>query len=147
MRFALAVFLLLPGCSRPDGGLMLHAVSSFAGRIEVTPDRSEQASSYELSFSRAKPYFSCKLTEQERVITLLGGPDGSLEVFENAQPRPASKAEIERFGLLSDLLDPRAIEAVEPGPSSYRIRRKGLWYSVRILPGGPGAHGHQAERK
>lgn len=126
---------------------MLHAVSGFAGEIELSADGSGQAQVIEISFSRAKPYFACKVRKDDRVITLLGGQSGSFEVFENAEVRPASEAEVDQFRLLSDLVDPRAIELVEPGSTSYRIRRKGIWYSVHIRSSGPGVHGHGAEHK
>lgn len=147
MRFITAILLSLhlsglTGCVDEKPGPMLHALAELAGEIEVTVDGAAEPSTYQLSFSRAKPYFACKLTEGERVITLLGGVDGAFEVFENAETRPASEAESRHFALVSDLVDPKAIEAVVPGPESYKVRRKGVWYRVRLVPRPAGVHGH-----
>jgi len=126
---------------------MLHELSEFAGDIEVTRDGEDRAQGYQLSFARARPYFSCKVQDGDRVITLLSVEGGGLEVYERTRPRAASAEEEAHFRLASDLLDPRAIEVVEPGPDQYRLRLRGTWYTIRITPRGGGVHGHSPARR
>ncbi len=135
------VFCVLLGCSSEQAGPMLHELSDFAGAVEIKAPGQTEAWSVGLSFSRATAYFSCQVKEGVRDITLLGTPGGSFEVYEDTAVRPASQSETQQFGLISDLINPRVMEAVESGPEDYRVRRKGVWYSLRLVPVPVGVHG------
>lgn len=141
MKAFLAVFCVLLGCSSEQAGPMLHELSDFAGAVEIKAPGQTEAWSVGLSFSRATAYFSCQVKEGVRDITLLGTPGGSFEVYEDTAVRPASQSETQQFGLISDLINPRVMEAVESGPEDYRVRRKGVWYSLRLVPVPVGVHG------
>ena len=136
-----AVFGLLLGCSIEQAGPMLHELSDFAGVVEINAPGQTEAWSVGLSFSRATAYLSCQVKEGIRDITLLGTQGGSFEVYEDTAVRPASQSERQQFGLMYDLINPRVMELVESGPDTYRVRRKGVWYSVRLVPVPVGVHG------
>jgi hypothetical protein len=150
-----ALVLLVAACAERATGPLLHELPAFAGEIEieiVAPGTPQAPARYDLAFSRHNDHFAAQFATGGRVITMLAVRGSELEVFEDARVRPATAVEQERFALVRDLIDPKAVERCVAAADHYQVWRRGGCYTVRLAaqpagfhaapgaPGAPGAH-------
>lgn len=118
------------GCAKPVPP-MLHRMEAYAGEIRVQSDGQPDVVC-DLAFARAAGSFQVKFSRGKRVVTVVRGAEDAVTTFENAEERQADATEKATLRLVADLCNPARVEKVDATANSYRVRRTGRWYRLKL---------------
>lgn len=121
---------------------MLHDMGGFSGTLWVKPDGANKRMECRLSISRGSSVAQAQFTIDGQAVTLHRDKSGVVSAFQEQVQRTPTRAEAARFAMLIDLFDPSVVGAIEPGETSYFLKRDGKRFEVELER--PSVHGMDA---